>query len=81
MDLYREIIIDMLKSEEFNITLKNLTENMSDKVEMKCYKALQKIKAVINDDSLSDSECFIQIEQIIRIFEELGSNGGNRHDY
>ena len=50
-------------------------------VEMKCYEALQKIKAVIEDDSLGDAECFEKIERIVCSLEAIGSNGGSRHDF
>ena len=38
-------------------------------------------QAVIQDDSLADSECFMKIEEIIAVFEILGSGGGLRHDF
>ena len=50
-------------------------------VEMECYKSMQKIKTIIEDDSLNDEECFIKIEEIVRVFEKLGSNAGDRHDF
>ena len=50
-------------------------------VELECYKALAKIKAIIEDDALADSECFQQIEEIVCAFEALGSGGGSRHDF
>ena len=50
-------------------------------VELECYKALSKIKDVLEDDSLEDSKCFYRIEEIICVFEELGSGCGNRHDF
>ena len=34
-------------------------------MELECYKALCKIKAIIEDDTLADSECFQQIEEIV----------------
>ena len=40
-----------------------------------------KIKAIIEDDSLEDKECFRKIEEIVCAFEEIGSNGGSRHDF
>lgn len=46
-----------------------------------CYTTLKKIKEIIEDDSLEDEECFMKIEEIVCVFEELGSNGGNRHDF
>ena len=36
---------------------------------------------VIEDDSLEDDECFMKIEEIVCAFENLGSGGGNRHDF
>lgn len=50
-------------------------------VELESYKALQKIKTIIEDDSLEDKECFMKIEEIVCLFEALGSDGGNRHDF
>ncbi len=35
----------------------------------------------MRDDSLSDAECFEQIEMVICVLEEIGSNGGVRHDF
>lgn len=50
-------------------------------VEKKCYQALRAIRRILCDDSLSDRECFAKIEQIVCVFEALGSNGGARHDF
>ena len=50
-------------------------------MELECYKALRKIKAILENDALADSECFQQIEEIVCTFEELGSDGGSRHDF
>ena len=45
---------------------------------MESFEALQKIKALIEDDGLSDFEC---VEEIICVLEEIGSLGGGRHDF
>jgi len=45
------------------------------------YKALEKIRAILADDALSDAECFRKIEAIVCVLEELGSDGGGRHDF
>lgn len=45
------------------------------------YQALLKIKMIIEDDSLSDAECFDKIEEIVVVLEEIGSSGGVRHDF
>ena len=55
--------------------------NPTENVDSESYRALQKIKAVINDDNLTDSECYMKIEEIICILESLGISSGTRHDF
>lgn len=81
MELYKEILAHTLMYGEIKITFPNESLDLSQIVEGSCYKALQKIKAIIEDDSLEDSECFTKIEEVICVLEEIGSNGGNRHDF
>ena len=81
MQLYKEILTQILSNQEIHITFPNLNINPTVIIQSESYQALQKIKAVITDDSLSDSECFMKIEEIISIFETLGCNGGTRHDF
>ena len=81
MDLYKETIIRALEKEEMRVSFSNLYINADEIVEMTCYRALNKIRDILHDESLEDDECFMQIEEIIRVFEKLGSNGGFRHDF
>lgn len=81
MDLYKEILVKVLENQEINISFSNLKVDAKEIVQLESYKALQKIKTIIEDDSLEDEECFIKIEEIVSIFESLGSGGGNRHDF
>lgn len=75
MELYQEILIHkLLHSEEWAASVEQIVAN-------ECYQALQKIKDVLEDDNLDDMECFSRIEKIVRIFEEIGSGGGFRHDF
>lgn len=70
MELYDEIV------------LAKIMGVMSDSVvEMQCFRAIQKIKAVLEDDSLEDPECFQKIEEIICVLEGLGTKCGHRHDF
>lgn len=72
MELYKEIIRRSIVLPEIHV----------DKIlESKCYQALCEIQRIIRDDRLSDKECFMKIEQIICVFEDLGSDGGTRHDF
>ncbi|MBQ8207876.1 MAG: hypothetical protein IJZ89_03980 [Clostridia bacterium] len=75
MELYQEILLKLMGDNE------NYQIDATKIVELECYKALRDIKAVIEDDSFEDAECFYRIEEIVQIFERLGSDGGSRHDF
>lgn len=77
MGLYKEMLLQIL-IEKLNI---NIEPDIKQMVEERSFAALQKIKTIIDDDSLDDSECFIKIERIIDVFESIGSDGGSRHDF
>lgn len=81
MELYKEILAKVFATKEVKITFSNLQIDPKEIVEMQRYRALQKIKTVIQDDSPTDNECFMKIEEIICVFEALGSGGGSRHDF
>ena len=78
MDLYREILTNILEKEEITVVFQNLQLNPAEMVEQRCCQALHKIKTIIEDDSLSDFDC---VEKIVCILEDIGSSGGNRHDF
>ena len=82
MELYQEILCHVLANEKVQVSFPELVNTDVTKiVELECYKALGKIKAILEDDALADRECFQQIGEIICTFEELGSGGGSRHDF
>ena len=81
MKLYKEILCNLLAKEEVTVSFPNLTLSATDIVEMTCYQALKKIKAIIEDTTLEDSLCFMKIEEIVCLLEDLGSDGGSRHDF
>ena len=81
MELYKEILLNALYNKEIQITFPNLKVSPNKIVRLECYKALKKIKAVLEDENLSDKECFMRIEKIICVFEDMGSDGGVRHDF
>ena len=78
MGLYEQILLRGIEAGEIQTIL---TDSGQAWLEGKCYHALKEIQTVLNDDSLDDPECFMRIEQIVEIFERLGSNGGTRHDF
>ena len=81
MELYKEILAHALAYEDIRVTFSGQEPDISKIVERECYKALQRIKAIIEDDSLEDRECFMKIEEIVNVLESIGSTGGNRHDF
>jgi len=80
MELYLEILKQIFLE---NHTEKMLKEENSlpELLECRSCQALREIKHILEDDSLSDPECFEKIEDFVCLFEELGSGCGNRHDF
>ena len=81
MELFQEILQTVFEKEEIQVSFPNVSFSAAEIVEGESYRTLQKIKAVIEDDGLEDKECFMKIEKIVCLLEEIGSDGGNRHDF
>ena len=79
MELWKELLICGLKNNncEYNCfddaKLKDIVENT-------CYKVLLHIKQILNDDALSDQDCFFKIEKIISTLEQ-NDIFCDRHDF
>ena len=80
MELYKEILCHLIQNEAAEIRFPDLTPRR-EVIETICYRTLEKIKEIIHDDTLQDSECFERIEEIVCAFERIGSSGGARHDF
>lgn len=81
MELYKEIMINVLQEHDVNVIFPDLTIDACKIIELKSYQALQQIKEVIADDTLEDRECFEKIEKIVCVLNENGISGGSRHDF
>ena len=81
MEFYRDLLAKLLENEKIIIEFPNLKISPAELVEMRCYNALKEIKTIIEDESCTDEECFLKIEKIVCLLEDLGSNGGFRHDF
>ena len=46
----------------------------------RCVQALTAIRRVLDTD-MPDETCFQKIEEIVRVFEAIGADGGARHDF
>ncbi len=58
-----------------------MDSNIEKLFEKECYRVLERIKTILEDDNLDDEECFEKIERIVCLFEEIGSGCGIRHDF
>ncbi len=79
MELWRELLISGLQNENYKF------DHISDKIlieilENKCYKVLLAIKQAIEDEKLSDKDCFIKIEEILCTLEN-NNIFCDRHDF
>ena len=81
MELYKEILVNLLREEDVQVDFPNLKMNAKEMLNLSCYKALKAIKTILEDESLNDPECFQKIEEIICVFESLGSSCNGRHDF
>ena len=81
MELFKEIFVQALISGDVEVVFKGQDSTVTEVIEGQCYQALEKIKAIIQDGNLDDPECFQKIEAIVGTLEEIGSNGGSRHDF
>ena len=77
MELYHQILAGyMAASQRFDDLI-----DAPSIVEGVCYQALLKIQNILADAKNTDAECFQKIEQIVVLFEQLGSDAGSRHDF
>lgn len=75
-ELYKDILEELAA-----IIIEKLRIDPADLIELASYRALQNIQAIVRDDSLDDVQCYHRIEKIICTLEDLGSDGGGRHDF
>ena len=81
MRLYAELLEKILEEAEGRPRIFGFKINADKIIEKRCYQALKEIKSVLDDDTLNDKSCFNRIEEIVCIYERMGSNGGIRHDF
>lgn len=77
MELYHQILASYLAaSQRFEEQI-----NAPSIVEGVCYQSLRAIQSILMDAENTDADCFQKIEQIVMLFEQLGSDAGSRHDF
>lgn len=79
MELWRELLISGLQNE--NYSFKQFEDSiLKEVIESRCYKTLILIKQLIDDENLSDKDCFFKIEEILCTLERNGIFC-DRHDF
>ena len=77
MELFKEIILEGLKSEKIELSLLSVTIDTEKIVHDIAYKILLEIKQILENDKLSDFDC---VEEIMRTFKNIGGID-YRHDF
>ena len=80
-ELLGDILAKAIASGKIQVSFSGMDCTLAEVVEGQCFQAINKIKAILDDETLDDPECFHRIEKIVCVLEEIGSNGGNRHDF
>ena len=80
-ELLGDIIARAIAAGKIRISFDGMECTMAELVEGECFQAIQKIQAILADDTLDDPDCFYKIEEIVCTLEQIGSNGGSRHDF
>ena len=77
MKLYEEIMVRYFAEHglpEDILTGTRLAEDI-------CCQTLLRIREILADDTLDDPACFYKIEEIVCALEDMGLDGGGRHDF
>ncbi|MBS6367633.1 MAG: hypothetical protein KH420_09835 [Clostridiales bacterium] len=81
---YEELLANALAQELLHYIqylLPIFDRNATAITELKCYHILAQIRQVLNNETLTDTDCFERIEEIIKIFDAHSITGLNRHDF
>ncbi len=81
MELAVSLLAQFLKEQPLNITFSGFGPASPTLLESASLKALTQIRDILRDDALSDEDCFQRIEKIVCLFESLGVDCGDRHDF
>ncbi len=81
MEFAAEVLAKLLEGKEAAVTFPQLEAPMERLIEGRAMRALKEIRDILADESLSDTNCFYKIEKIVTVFEKLGADCGNRHDF
>ena len=81
MELYKDILVRLLEKHTVKVEFSMSEQEITKAIKDLCYSALRDISHILKDDSLSDKDCFLKIEEIICQLEKHGIDFGTRHDF
>ncbi len=79
MELWRELLISGLQNENYKLDYIN-DQIIKEMVEKRSYEVLLQVKQIIDDEKLSDKDCFIKVEEILCVLEK-NNIFCDRHDF
>lgn len=71
MDLYKEILINILKDNDIEITFKGIEFDYNKLLENKSYVALNEIKKILANDTIDNANCLKKIQEIVDTYKTL----------
>nr|WP_325221944.1 hypothetical protein [uncultured Oscillibacter sp.] len=83
MDFYESLLYNFSEKLRAAVTPSDEEKQslLAELMDSAACRTLEEIREVLDDERLDDQNCFKRIEQIVRLYEKLGSNGGSRHDF
>ena len=79
MELWRELLISGLQNDNYKLESIN-DKTLNEITESRIYQVLFQIKQIIENEKLSDQDCFTKIEKIICTLED-NKIFCDRHDF
>lgn len=80
MELMKEILEKNFPAVQIKLTERQ-ARRFEKVLQSASYRALKEIREIIRNKEFDDEECFFKIEEIVSVFEKIGSDGGSRHDF
>ena len=83
MDFYESLLYNFSEKLRAAVTPSDEEKQslLAELMDSAACRTLEEIREVLDDERLDDQNRFQRIEEIVRLYEKLGSNGGSRHDF
>ena len=83
MDFYESLLYNFSEKLRAAVTPSDEEKQslLAELMDSAACRTLEEIREGLDDERLDDQNCFQRIEEIVRLYEKLGSNGGSRHDF